>query len=109
LREGKAGIFLPSFAAIPCLVEIFEDANAMQHLQKFTVDIAREVYGLLEVTERLVLKRESWRVSYSYHGVPVFLGGKSLRYKIVEQKDHQTDKGGKYGFYTERNKFRQSF
>ncbi|MDP2708887.1 MAG: hypothetical protein Q8O93_02450 [bacterium] len=84
LMEYKAGIFIPSVYAIPLVYEIFENAGALRNLRKFTVDIAREVYGLPEVTEELTLIRQDQVVPESYYGVPLFLAGKTLKYKIVE-------------------------
>ena len=82
--KGKAGIFIPSKYAIPLVVEIFEKAKAINHLQKFTVDIARELYGLHEVIEELTLIAESQVVPHSYHGIPLFMAGETLKYKIIE-------------------------
>lgn len=84
IKNKKAGIFLPSFVAIPLVVEIFEQAGALHHLKKFTVDTARRIYSLPEITEELTLKQENWQVPQSYHGIPLFMGGKRLEWKIVE-------------------------
>jgi len=84
MRAHKACIFLPSFIAVPLVVQIFERANAMHNLYKYTVDVARRVYGLPQIIGHLTLKKERQRIPESCHGIPLFLAGRTLDWQIVE-------------------------
>jgi len=81
--NGKAGIFVPSWLAIPLVVQTFERTSSLHKLQKFTVDVARKVYGLPEVKRILTLKKTPFNIPQTYHGIPVFLAGKTLDWQII--------------------------
>lgn len=79
----KAGIFIPSIYGIPLVVQTFERTGMMRNLKTFTVDVARQVYGLPEVTQTLTLVKKRQRVPETYYNIPLFLGGRMLDWQIA--------------------------
>ncbi len=76
-----AGVFSAP-VALPKLVELFEEACALEHLQAFVSDNAQRFYGLSPRQKRVQLTRKPWSVPQRYGTVRPFLAGETLEWSI---------------------------
>ena len=63
--RGCAGIFT-AHAAIELYAEVFDEAGALDRLEGFASHYGPDFYGLPRNRERIVLRRDSWRVPEHY-------------------------------------------
>ena len=77
-----AGIFSAP-VALPMLVQLFEEAGALEHLQVFVSDNACRFYQIEPLTKRVVLHRKCWHVPDLYGTVRPFLAGQQLRWSLT--------------------------
>jgi dihydroorotase len=78
-----AGIF-----TAPCAVElyttIFNEDNALDYLGDFLSKNFVELYGIKVSEEMMTIKRQTWTVPEKIGSVPVFWGGQTLPWKLVD-------------------------
>jgi len=79
----SSGIF-----TAPCAVELyasaFDKANATKNLGPFLSTNFLDFYGLEPSKETMTLVRESWKIPERIANIPVFMGGQTLPWKLVE-------------------------
>lgn len=76
-----AGIFSAP-VALPLLCQIFEEEDALENLEKFVSKNGADFYGLPRNQGTITLKKESWTVPEVLEGTTVFMGGKTLDWKV---------------------------
>lgn len=76
-----AGVFSAP-VALPMLVELFEEADALDHLQGFISDNAQHFYTISPLHKRVQLIREPWTVPQCYGTVRPFLAGETLSWSV---------------------------
>lgn len=72
-----AGVFTAPIA-LPLLAQIFEEEDALDHLQNFVSGFARQRYNLVPATKPVQLSRSGFSVPSSYGDVRPFYAGKKL-------------------------------
>ena len=81
--EGMAGCFTAP-VLLPMLAEFFEDNDALDKLEPFVCDRAREIYPRIRVPERnVVLENTEWTVPPRYGSVVPINPGDRLRWQVV--------------------------
>ncbi|MRI82874.1 MAG: dihydroorotase [Nitratiruptor sp.] len=76
-----AGVFTAPLA-LPALVQLFEEANALEALQAFVSDNARRIYRIDPPAKQVRLVKEPWQVPESYGDVVPFLAGTTLSWRV---------------------------
>jgi dihydroorotase len=81
-----AGVFSAP-VALPMLVQLFEEADCLEHLPAFISGNARQFYQIAPPQKSVELQRTAWRVPELYGSVRPFLAGQELRWSMSgEQK-----------------------
>ncbi len=81
--RGAAGIFSAP-VVLPALAGFFEQHDALDRMQPFLSDRARDFYRL-DLPDRTVrLKKDPWRVPVSYGGVTPLFSGERLIWRVVD-------------------------
>jgi dihydroorotase len=78
---GAAGVYSAP-VAIPLLVQIFEEANALDKLADYVAGFGADFYGIPRTSRELVLERSEWFVPMEVHGVVPLAAGKTLGWTI---------------------------
>ena len=81
--KGAAGIF-SSPILINGLVELFEKENALDNLQSFISDNAKNIYGISTITKKLYIEKIDYKVESEYNGIVPMLANKTLSWKIIK-------------------------
>ncbi len=81
-----AGVFT-SPIALQVLVELFDNNNCLDNLQKFICDNACDIYGIKQTSKDITLEKKEFKVPSSYDGfgetvVPMY-AGQTLAWSIV--------------------------
>jgi dihydroorotase len=88
--RGCAGIFT-AHAAIELYAEVFDEAGALDRLEGFASHYGPDFYGLPRNRERVVLRRESWRVpahySFGDEELVPLRAGQSVAWSLAKQDD----------------------
>lgn len=80
--QGAAGVFSAP-VLLPCLVQFFEQHNALQYLQAFVSDNAKRLYNLKNLPEKdVVLKKKKWKVPEEVGNVVPMYAGKALKWGL---------------------------
>jgi len=83
---GCAGIF-SAHAAIELYTEIFEQAGALDKLEGFAAFFGADFYGLPRNTQKIKLRKETWKVPESYpfenESVIPFRAGEPIHWKLL--------------------------
>lgn len=77
-----AGIFSAP-VALPSLATLFEDMHALDRLQAFVCDRAREAYRLIVPPKPVRLERREWTVPERIGTVVPYLAGETLPWSVV--------------------------
>jgi dihydroorotase len=77
-----AGVFSAP-VALPLLVEIFAQHNALDRLQAFVSDNAQRIYGVTPPHKTIVLQREPWTVPPRYGDVAPYYAGRTIEWRVV--------------------------
>ncbi len=80
--EPAAGIFTAP-VALPLLCKIFIEENGIGWLENFVSVYGPQFYGLPVSEGTLTLGEEPWEVPFDLDGVPIFMGGKKLQWKVM--------------------------
>ncbi len=77
-----AGIFTAPIA-VELYTQVFAEDNALQHLGPFLSENFLHLYGVPVSEEMMVIRREDHVVPDMVSSIPVFMGGKTLQWKLV--------------------------
>jgi dihydroorotase len=80
--QGCAGVFNAP-VALPLLVQIFEEQNALDRLENFIAKFGANFYGLPQNSETIELVKKDWTVPNEYNGIVPFMAGQTLRWQIA--------------------------
>jgi dihydroorotase len=83
--EGCAGVFTAP-VALSTLAEVFDEAQSLHQLEKFTSINGAKFYGLAPNTERLTLSRRPFAVPDSYSGIIPFRAGRTLSWSVLSSR-----------------------
>ena len=64
------------------LVQLFEEADCLEHLPAFVSGNARQFYQIAPPQKLVNLQRTAWRVPELYGSVRPFLAGQDLRWSM---------------------------
>jgi len=78
---GCAGVYTAP-VALPILLEIFEQNNALPKLNNFTSKFGSQFYGLSQNKETLKFIKKTWKVPSEYHGVVPYRANQQLVWSI---------------------------
>jgi dihydroorotase len=78
-----AGVFSAP-VALPMLVQVFEEAECLEHLPAFVSGNARLFYRITPPQKSVALQRAAWRVPELYGSARPFLAGQELRWSMAE-------------------------
>ncbi len=85
---GCAGIF-SAHAAIELYAEVFDQANALDKLEGFAAFFGADFYGLTRNTQKITLRKETWKVPESYpfenESVIPFRAGEQIHWKLLAE------------------------
>lgn len=81
----SAGVFSAP-VALPLLVELFEQHDALDRLQAFVSDHAQRIYGVNPPRKTVVLQREPWTVPQRYGDVTPYYAGRTIEWQVVPGK-----------------------
>jgi len=76
-----AGIFSAP-VALPLLCQIFEEEGALPILGGFMSVFGPQFYGLPVSKGTLTIEKKPWLVPFEYEGVPIFLGGQGMKWRV---------------------------
>lgn len=79
--KAKAGVYT-SPVLLPKLVELFDNANALNRLEDFISKRGAEFYGLDYNNEKITLQKSDFIVPLEVHGVKPFLAGQKIAWSI---------------------------
>jgi dihydroorotase len=77
-----AGIFTAP-VALPLLCQIFEEEKALDKLEGFVSKYGADFYGLPGSQGIVTIKKEPWRVPIILAGIPIFMGGQRMQWKVM--------------------------
>ena len=81
--QGAAGVFSAP-VLLPCLVQFFEQHNALKYLQAFVSDNAKKLYRLKDVPEKeMTLVKEPGKVPEQMGEVVPMYAGKALKWSLA--------------------------
>lgn len=78
-----AGVFTAPLA-LQSLAELFEQHQALEHLQAFVSDNARRIYGITPPARVVELEQAPWVVPAQYGPIVPLNAGATLRWQLVE-------------------------
>lgn len=81
--EGCAGVFSAP-VALPLLVEIFEQHDALNHLENFVSRNGARFYRLPFNPGTITIVKKDWVVPVEYDGVVPFRAGKTISWQVLE-------------------------
>ena len=76
-----AGVFSAP-VALPLLVQIFEEADSLEHLQGFISDNARQRYRITPPAKTVELSTKNWTVPSFYGDVSPFWADREIRWSV---------------------------
>lgn len=77
-----AGIFSAP-VVLSRLMQIFEEAGALDYLDGFASEFGTEFYGLPPIEETIEVERRYWKVPWEYGGIVPFMAGQLLRWQVA--------------------------
>jgi dihydroorotase len=77
-----AGVFSAP-VVLPLLVQIFEEADCLEHLQSFISNNARQRYLITPPVKKVELSAKSWTVPSFYGDVSPFWAGREIRWSVT--------------------------
>ncbi len=83
-----AGVFTAPIA-LPRLVELFEQHQALDKLQAFVSDNAQHIYGIQPPARVVTLDKTPWRVPERYGAVVPMQAGETLAWQVVNDPTAQ--------------------
>ena len=78
-----AGVFSAP-VALAALAQIFDEADALESLQKFVSQNAQKIYNITPPKKEVVLEKEEFLVPSSYENVVPIFANETLRWKVVD-------------------------
>ena len=78
-----AGVFTAPIA-LQLLTELFDNHNALDHLQKFVSDNAKNIYNITPLEKTVILEKKAFLVPKIYNGVVPMYAGEEIAYSIKE-------------------------
>lgn len=78
-----AGIFTAPLA-VELYTQVFAEDNALQHLGPFLSENFLHLYGMPVSEEMMVIRREEYVIPERVGSIPVFMGGETLQWKLVD-------------------------
>ncbi len=78
-----AGVFSAP-VALAALAQIFDEADALESLQKFVSQNAQKIYNITPPRKEVVLEKEEFLVPSSYENVVPIFANETLRWKVVD-------------------------
>jgi dihydroorotase len=79
--ECAAGVFTAPII-LPALCELFEKYDALENLQNFVSDNAREIYSITPIKKKIVLEKKEFEVPLKYKDVVPMFAGERLGWKV---------------------------
>ena len=80
-----AGVFTAPIA-LPLLTELFERHQALERLQGFVSDHARQIYGLTPPEKKVTLLKANWCIPEAYGPVIPFRAGEVISWQVKEPR-----------------------
>ncbi len=77
-----AGVFTAP-VALAALAQLFEEAGALENLQKFVSDNAQKIYGITPPQKSVELLKEPFEVPASYGNVVPMFAGQTLSWRVA--------------------------
>ncbi|NJM08180.1 dihydroorotase [Candidatus Gracilibacteria bacterium] len=77
-----AGVFSAP-VAVPLLVDLFAQHNALDRLPAFLSQNAQRIYGIQPPIKQLRIRAESWQVPLQYGEVVPFMAGRTIDWRVV--------------------------
>ncbi len=79
--HGCAGVFSAP-VAMPLLVQLFEERDALNKLEDFVSKFGADFYGLPQNNETITLSRQDWEVREAHNGIVPFMEGETMHWKV---------------------------
>lgn len=76
-----AGVFVPPHISLPMYASIFDEYNCLHLLEDFTSTYGCQWYSLDKPKDKIVLKKEKWKVPNVYSGIVPLMYNQILEWK----------------------------
>jgi dihydroorotase len=69
--------------AVPLLVQLFAEHDALAYLPAFLSQNAQRIYRIQPPTKHLLLRTERWQVPAQYGELVPFMAGREIAWKVI--------------------------